>query len=489
MIKILIGYPPVESTGGTPTLGQNRQFQWFSNPCLIFPVVMAGAATMLKQKGYDVKWVDAVAEGLNKQQYFDIIKRYHPDLIAFETKTPVIRQHWALINEIKEILPDTKAVIMGDHVTYNPLETMEKSAVDYVLCGGDYDFSLSSLVDYIAGTLGFMPSGFFYRDSGRIESSGDFRLDHDLDKAPLIDRELAKWRLYDREYNLMGKPYFYIMSGRDCWWGKCRFCSWTLLYPGFRTRSVENVLDELEYLVERYGAREIFDDAGTLMTGEWLIRLCRGLIERGLNKKIYYSCNMRFGVLKQADFDLMKQAGFRLLKFGMESASQDTLDRLGKGFRVSEIEDGCRMARKAGLTVHLTIMVGYPWETKADAMNTFKLVKRLMKSGLADLLQATVLVPYPGTPLWREARKKGWFLFDHQAYERYDMNEPVLKTKDGNPEAVARICGRIYTIFLSPAYVLRRLSKIRSREALLFHLKGIRAVRGHLKDFLIKKAY
>jgi len=276
------------------------------------------------------------------------------------------------------------------------------------------------------------------------------------------------------------------MSGRDCWWGKCKFCAWPTLFPEFRVRSVENVLDEIGMLIKRYNAKEIFDDSGTLMTGEWLTRLCNGLIERGYNKKIKYSCNMRFNALSQKEFNLMKKAGFRLLKFGLESANQKTLDKLNKGIKVEDILNGCKMAKRAGLTVHLTMIVGYPWENMGDALRTFELAKNLMQKGKADLLQATVLVPYPGTQLWKEAKENNWFLFNPLEYERYDMREPVLKTENSDANDVAAICGKIYTIFLTPSYIFQRTRNIQSWQDFKFNLKGLRAVFGHLKDFAKK---
>jgi anaerobic magnesium-protoporphyrin IX monomethyl ester cyclase len=486
-MKIIIGYPPTESEKGTALLSQNRQFQWFSNPSFIFPVVLASAATLLKSKNHEVIWLDCVAQKISKEKFLKLIETEKPDIFAFETKTPVIEMHWKLIDELKERFPKLKIVIMGDHVTHFPKETIRRSKVDFVLCGGDFDFMLGDLADYLSKKAKKMPAGFYYKKNGKISSSGAFKLKHNLDELPFIDRELCKWRLYEREYNLAGNPFFYIMSGRDCWWGKCKFCAWPALYPKFRNRSVNNVLDEIGTLIEKYHVKEIFDDSGTLSVGKWLNDLCNGLIERGYNKKIKYSCNMRFGVLKQEDYNLMKKAGFRLLKFGLESANQFTLDHLDKGISIEDILNGCRMAKKAGLTVHLTMIIGYPWETKEDAMNTFKLAKRLMQSGKADLLQATVLIPYPGTPLWSEAKENNWFLFDPLDYKRYDMREPVLKTKNSDPKEVAAICGKIYTIFLTPQYIFARLRNTRSWVDFKLNLRGVKAVIGHLNDFQKKK--
>jgi len=482
-MKILIGYPPTKSEKGTALLSQNRQFQWFSNPTYLFPVILGSAATFLKEKGHEIIWIDSIAENISLGKFIEIIKKEKPDLFAFETKTPVIKQHWKTIDNLKEKFPEMKIVIMGDHATSFPEESLENSKADFVLCGGDFDFSLADLCDGISGKIKKLPEGVYYRKKGKIVSSGKFILRHKLDELPFIDRELTKWKLYEKEYNLQGKPFFYIMSGRDCWWGKCKFCAWPVLFPRFRVRSAKNVLDEIGMLIKRYNAKEIFDDSGTLMTGEWLKELCHGLIERGYNQKIRYSCNMRFNALKQEDFNLMKKAGFRLLKFGLESANQKTLDKLNKGIRVGDIVNGCEMAKKAGLTIHLTMIVGYPWENKEDALRTFELAKKLMQSGKADLLQATILVPYPGTPLWKEAKENNGFLFDSSEYERYDMKEPVLKIENSDAKEIAGICGQIYTIFLTPKYIFHRIRNIKNWNDFKFNLKGVKAVFGHLKDF------
>ena len=120
-------------------------------------------------------------------------------------------------------------------------------------------------------------------------------------------------------------PGTYIMSGRDCWHGKCTFCSWTTLYPNYRVRTPESVVDEIGELIERYGVREIMDDTGSLPAGAWLRTFCEEMIARGYNKRVKIDCNMRFGCLDAETYRLMKRAGFRLVLFGLESANQPTL--------------------------------------------------------------------------------------------------------------------------------------------------------------------
>ncbi len=483
----MIAYPPLKSEKGCPTLGQNRQFQWFHNPCLIMPLIPASAATLLKEEGHEVVWKDCIAEGTSEKDFYALFRKEKPELIAMETKTPVVKQHWEIISRLKKINPRCKIFIMGDHVTALPKESLKNSRVDFVLTGGDFDFMLKELC-YALENKKKIPAGFYYKKGRRIIGSR-FKLSHNLDELPVIDREMVRWNLYQKEYNMKGRPYMYILSGRDCPWHSCRFCVWAFtLFPKFRARNVKNILDEISFLVKKYRVREIFDDTGTFPAipgSKWFRDFCLGMIKRKLNRKIYFSCNMRVDYLTEENARMMKKAGFRLLKIGLESANQKTLDRINKGIKVKQIIDACKNAKKYGLTIHLTMIIGYPWETAEDAENTLKLAKWLMQKGYADVLQSTVLVPYPGTPIWKEALKNKWFTINPKNYEEYDMTKPVLKT-GMDAKRIMEICNGIYRIFLTPQYIARRILSIRSVDDLLFNLRGVKAVLGHLKHFSSK---
>lgn len=479
-MKIAISYPPIESTKGIPEISQNRQFNWFNSPTYVYPVVPAYAATLLKENGYEVFWDDGIAEELTLSEYMERIAREQPDIIAIETKTPVIKIHWKIINELKENLPQVKIVLVGDHVTALPQESFERCKADYVLTGGDYDFLLLNLCDHLSQGKELEP-GIWYMENGEIQNTGRFELNHDLNTLPFIDRKLTKWWLYsEKNGNYKDLPGTYTMAGRDCWWHKCTFCAWTVMYPEFRVRTPESLLDEIGMLIEKYKIKEIFDDTGTFPAGKWLERFCLGVIERGYNRKVKFGCNLKFGKLKQEQYRLMKEAGFRYLLFGLESASQKTLDRINKGMKVSDITDGCKMAKMAGLEPHLTVMIGFPWETKEDAIRTIKLAKQLFKQGYADTLQATIAIPYPGTPLFNECRERD--LLSTQDWDDYDMRQTVMKTPMSEKD-IKQSTQELYKIFFTPRYILRRLLSIRSLSDVKFISRGVRKVFGHLKDF------
>jgi anaerobic magnesium-protoporphyrin IX monomethyl ester cyclase len=513
-MKIAIGYPPLESPKGIPYLGQNRQFQWAHDPWHAYPMVPAYAATLLKEAGYQVAWLDGIASGQTLKEWLRELEKEKPDWVMIETKTPVIKRHWQIINDLKKLATRRwrlKIILVGDHVTALPKESFQKSEVDYVLTGGDYDFLLLNLANHLAKKEKLEP-GIWFRQQNQIKNTGRFLLNHDLDSLPFVDRDLTRWKLYAyKNSNYSRVPGTYTMFGRDCWWGRCSFCSWTTLYPGteYRVMSPKRALNEIGSILDHYPVREIMDDSGTFPTGDWLRQFCRGMIKRGYHQKIKMDCNMRFNSsvarqsrphvgrvaapaegrssattneessslcaggefnagLSQKDYQLMGRAGFRFVLYGLESANQKTLDRLNKNLQVNQITPVARMAKKAGLWPHATAMVGYPWETKKEALKTLNLARELFRKGWIDTLQATVVIPYPGTPLFAECQKKDWL--KTLDWDRYDMGEPVMKTPMSDEEIMGLVRG-IYGSFRTPEFIWRKLREgLTSRERFKYFL-------------------
>ena len=487
-MRIAIAYPPLPSDKGVPLLSQNRQFQWFSRPTYIYPVVPALAATQAHRAGHEVAWLDGIASGWSPDEFDKRLDAFAPDVVMIETKTPVVRRHWEIIRAMKARRPDMIVVLVGDHVTALPEESFAQCPVDYVLTGGDYDFLLLNLLAALQAAAGGTPDpaafepGIYWREGETIRNSGAFRLDHDLKSLPWIDRDLTQWQLYaEKNGNFRRTPGTYIMSGRDCWHGKCTFCSWTTLYPTYRARDPIDVVDEIGELIERYDVREIMDDTGSLPAGAWLKTFCEEMIARGYHKRVRIDCNMRFGCLDEAAYRLMRKAGFRLVLSGLESANQTTLDRLVKALTVEQIEEGARLASHAGLDVHVTVMFGYPWEGESEIANTVNLAQRLLRKGYAYTLQVTMVVPYPGTPLFRELDQAGLLLT--REWDEYDMRRQVMAS--GVPEKSIKAAVRqVYRAFLHPETIVRRIFSTRDPLAdLAFYWRGFLSVAGHLRDF------
>jgi radical SAM superfamily enzyme YgiQ (UPF0313 family) len=481
-MRVAVAYPPLKSEKGVALLTQNRQFQWFSRPTYIFPVVPATAATMLKAAGHEVLFFDGIAAEMSEEEFERQLCDFKPELLVLETKTPVVKRHWRWINKFAESLKcKAKFVLVGDHVTALPQESFDNCKVDYILTGGDWDFLLKNMVDVGFDAAKF-EAGIWYRENGEVKNTGTFKLDHNLNDAPWIDRDLVNWKLYAKKNgNFRRTPGTYIMSGRDCWHAKCTFCSWTTLYPTYRTRDAIDVVDEIEMLVNKYGIKELMDDSGSLPVGKWLETFCNELIRRKLNKRLRIDCNMRFGRLTADDYRLMRKAGFRLVLFGVESANQETLDRFVKALKVEDVENGAKWASEAGLDVHLTFMFGHQWEGPKEIANTVELARKLLANGHASTLQCTLTIPYPGTPLFKELKAADQL--NTLDWDEYDMRRAITKTPYASESEIKCAIQSVYRGFLQPRALLRRFTSARSLFDFGFYYRGFRSLIGHLIDF------
>ena len=499
-IVVVVGYPPIESKKGVALLSQNRQFQYFNAPTYIYPMVPAYAASNLQDKGYKVYWMDGISERKTYEAWFDELSATAPDYLMVETKSPIVKTHWKQIADLKKRLPHLKLIWVGDHISYLPLELFENSPIDYAITGGDYDFVMVNLLNHIYKGEE-LEGGVYWRQGNRdikatpkrttklksggtVLDTGVASLKHRLDDLPFVDRDLTKWELYAYENgNYKYTPATYMYSGRDCWWNRCTFCVWDhTINPlgSYRSFSPERLFAEVKHVVDKYGIKEIFDDAGTMFIGPKLKKFCTLLIESGYNKKVRYGCNMRFNAINQEFYDLMGKAGFRFILYGMESGNQKTLDKLDKGTKEADAINGPRMARKAGLDPHITIMLGYPWETYEEAKRTIAIAKYAFKKGYYETMQATIVIPYPGTPLYKECKEKGWLLTDD--YDDFDMRQPVMKTPFPH-EKLLELEQELYSSFMTPQYITRKLLSIRSPHDFMYLFYMGKKLIGHLLDF------
>jgi len=209
-----------------------------------------------------------------------------------------------------------------------------------------------------------------------------------FDILPSPDRFLTKslHPIYQNNGNFKYKPGTYILSASTCWYRKCAFCV-ERKKQDFYTRPVRSVLQEITHC-QAIGFREIFDDSGTFPVGKWLEEFCQW---RSGKKYPKISCNMRLGT--GVDYKMMKDAGFRMLLYGIESANQNTLDRLQKGTKADEIVSEIKRASEAGLEPHIAVMFGYPWETVKEEYRTLRLVHYLLRKGYAKTAQASIYSP------------------------------------------------------------------------------------------------
>ncbi len=491
-MNIVIFYPPIKRFGKTPLLGQNRQFKFTnSNQIKIFPLVPGSLATILKNNDNNVLWLDAINKPLPdfEKQLFD----FKPDFIFMETKAPIVKKYWEWINNCKLKFINCKFALFGDHVSFFPEESLQKSKVDYVITGGDYDVAGAKLIAHLQGK-GEMPKGVYYRcqmPDGRweIKNSGEAELCNDLDSIPFIDRDLTDWNTYGEAY--LYKPCAYILTGRGCGregketGGVCTFCIWqhALWQRKARLRSASNVAEEVEMLIKKYNVYEIFDDneSGAIWSGKWLSDFLFEIEKRKLKGKFVISSNARAEDLTEEKCKIMKKIGYRLLKVGLESGNSNTLKRIGKLETIEQIMENIKRAKRHGFRILMTMMVGYPWETEKDVLKTYETARELMlyKTHFGDSLQASIVMPYPGTPLYKDAQKNNWLTDAASDYENFDMEHDILKS----PINTAYWCRKIWNIHTHPLFLIKSLLTIRSTKDIDIALRGVKSLLGHLKDY------
>ncbi|MBI4976173.1 MAG: B12-binding domain-containing radical SAM protein [Spirochaetes bacterium] len=484
-MKVALIYPPFRKGKEFPLLSQNRQFKFSKSlEVRIYPVVMATFATMLKQAGHEVLFLDGINARMSMEKFEQKLFTFKPDVVVLETKTPIMQTIWAYTDRLKR---ETKAsvVLVGDHVSFFPGESIEKSKADFVITGGDYDFVGTELVDCIAKKrkTAQYPKGVWWKKG----NSGKTKF-HDLAGLPRIDRDLTNWKLYGEAY--LYRPVAYILSGRGCGRsddapGVCSFCVWqhALWNCTHRLRPAAEVVDEIKHLVEDYGVKEVFDDneSGFLYSESYTEQFYNEMVRANLIGKVKISMNARAEALTDKVCMLMKKMGGRLLKIGVESGNGATLERIQKKETTAEIEAGIRKAKDYNLRVLLTNMVGYPWETEEEVKISYERLKRLMfyKIRFGDSLQASIVVPYPGTPLYREAVKNKWFLISPKDYEKFDMSVDVLKS----PIDTTMWCRKFWSIQTHPLYLLRSFLSIRSFADIKVAVRGLFSLIGHLRDY------
>lgn len=233
-------------------------------------------------------------------------------------------------------------------------------------------------------------------DSNYFEKviENDFQIDIPFEKLPYPDRTFTdaknkRWQSYG---NYKFHPATHMMASNLCWWGKCSFCvdTYKLEHGEKRgVRSVDHVMEEIDDLISQ-GYKEVFDDSGTFPIGDWLDEFCLKMIKKGRHKKIVVGCNMKPIAEKVVPFRLMKEAGFRFILVGIESANQKTIDRIRKGQDSEKVIENIKAMSNAGLEPHITTMTTYPWETEEEEENNIKQFQYLLRKGYAKTGQVSI---------------------------------------------------------------------------------------------------
>ena len=177
-----------------------------------------------------------------------------------------------------------------------------------------------------------------------------------------------------------------------------------------------------------------------------------------------WGCNSRVDTVDRETLGFMRRAGCWIIGFGVESGSDEILERIGKGATVEQARRALAMCREAGIRPYAFFMVGLPGETERTAAQTLDLIRTIG----ADFIEMNVPVPFPGTRLAEEAEREGLIeapLLGH------DHARPAIRPRAMTRRRVTELWRKgLLTFYLRPSQAYRLLKEADSPEVALNYL-------------------
>ena len=381
-----------------------------------FPLRLAQLAAVLRERGHDVRAVDANALGLSFEDTAGEIA--DAEMIVFQSAAGLIDFDSQVATLAKRVCGEPLVVMIESVVSpiYPERILSDFPDIDVVVRGEPEtvvpDVARKPLEDVL---------GIAWRDGEIVRVN---KLNHaraDLASLPMPAYDLFPMRRYtvtyfDAPFHEREIPGIRMRTTRDCPYG-CAFCiigsSPARGYDRkWRAQPAEKVVDELEHVVDAYGMRGFFfwDETFTL-DRKRAADLCRRIIDRKLD--IVWRCLTRIDCMDDDLTVLMRRAGCRLIEFGIESGDEAVRRELSKRFSDRDVLHVVRACRRAGIRVNCDLIVGLPWETRRTLAATATLAKRMR----ADNVHLTMAFPYPATPFGDIAESEGLLAVD----DLYDL--------------------------------------------------------------------
>ncbi len=414
------------------------------------PLGLAYLASIAREKGFDARIVDSLAENLTYSDVEKIIKQYSPDIIGITSTTSMIPDAYAVAKMAKNISKDIVTIIGGPHVTFVPELTLQESPeIDYVV-KGEGEIAFSGILDVLTKKKEKRDVlGIAYRKENGIMNNPPQPLIKDVDIIPEPSWDLLPMEKYEIDNVQFGT----IMTSRGCPYN-CIFCSSSLQFgKQWRGHSVERVIDELKTLRYKYNKREIefLDDTFTLNMKRAL-ELTERIYKEGID--IRWSGSARVNLFNEEIAKNMKKAGAHTVYFGIESGSQATLDFIGKNITLEMAKSSVAKANKAGLHTLGSFIIGFPDDTVKDVKTTIKFSKNVG----VTVAQFTIATPYPGTRLWDYVTERKLLLTMN--WRKFTTLSPVIKLKNFTSDQILKWLSWAYiSFYIRPLYLIRDLAK------------------------------
>lgn len=446
----------------------------------VLPLSLASIAAYIinKDKDAEVSVIDALAEGLGFDDLEKRILNSEADIVGVYMVSPLYDKVKRTIEICRKVLPGSFIVAGGPHPSSMPADTLRGIPQLDICALGEGEITMLEIVNCIRKKSEIsLINGIAFRDkkNGEITVTKPRDYIKNLDDLPFPARNLFPLEKY-RTHPPYGRknPYFNVMTSRGCPF-QCAFCFRDVFKYSFRSRSPKNVCDELELLINKYGAQEIhfYDDDFTLNM-ERAEEICDEILKRKI--RIRWSCTTRVDLVNDKLLKKMKEAGCWLIAFGVESGNQKILDTINKGITIEKIEVAFALTKKVGINTLAYLMAGLPGETEKTIQETINLAKKIKP----DFVSWGTLIVYPGSD---------FFILMHSG--KYPGRVRILDKKDnlagtffgkGNLAVfednltfeqlrkAAKKANREF--YLRPQYIFQSVKNIRSFSDLSYYVRG-----------------
>ncbi len=360
-------------------------------------------SSYVKKHGYNnIKIIDLDLVTWSFNTFCRKVKEYSPDLVGIQCMSTNLESAYRICGFLRENLNNTKIVLGGPHFNSNCEDIFSYFNIDFVVRGeGERTFlelirSLREPSHYknIKGLVFREPSGSVVRNAYR-------ELNHELDELPFPD--------YDDLYEghpFYGHPYsetnrmVTMMTSRGCPF-RCAFCDTPNIHgTKVRTRSVDNVLEEMKFLQKKYGVKEFsFKDSNFHMSKKWVTEFAEKITRKNMN--ILFFANYRAEVISEGYLEPLKQAGCSLVFSGIESTDPKVKEILGKNTSMEQILRADELFKKYNIKCLYSFMFGSPEDTEESLRSYIDFA--IKTNPFLILIQPTTA--FPGTDLYDYAIK------------------------------------------------------------------------------------
>ncbi len=355
------------------------------------PLGLGYIAKALENANIEYEVIDLNIDFVN--DLFHRIEKFCPEFIAVSMMSYRCKETYQLLHNIKNKFPNIKIIAGGPHITANKEIAMKECpAIDIGVVGeGDY-----SVIEIVNGNPISNIKGVLYRDGDTLKFTGERDFINNLDDIQFPTYRGFKLEKYGKSMQLA--------SSRGCPY-RCIFCGAPkILGKRWRKRSVQSMIEELEYWYDKGYRNFYFNDSNFAVDKSRVWDFCEEIIERKLD--VCFKCDgLRADHVNRKLLEHIQRAGFTHLTFGAESGSNKILQNLKKGETLEQIESAIASATDLGFHVTLFFLIGSPGENKEDVEQSFQLA---LKYNLANVYFFN-LTPIPGTEFYDWAVKHGYW--------------------------------------------------------------------------------